>query len=122
MHVLFGIGMQMLVRVFCRPPQDALLGGTLSEHCKNELKRPAGRVGSVREVPMVTRADCEHAQPIEAPANWDALPSDPGPDHRDAAQMYQYEWKSGRVDDVIMLANNVAIERNVCFVHRSDAP
>jgi hypothetical protein len=60
MHISVSVGMQMMVSVFGRPPQNALLGAALSERRKDELKQPAGRVGSMREVPMVSRADCEH--------------------------------------------------------------
>ena len=118
MHVLLGIGMQMVMPVLGRPPQNTLLGATLSEEGEEELKDPAGRVGSMREVPVVPRPYRKDAQPIQRRTNCDSLPRDTRPDRRDAAQMYQYEWKNGRIDDVIMLAINVDIRGHVCFVHR----
>ena len=64
MHISTCIGMQMVVTVLCRPPQNALLSAALGENGKDELKYPAGRVGSMREVTVIPRADGEHPQPV----------------------------------------------------------
>ena len=47
MHVVLGIREQVVVPVLGSPPQHALLGGTLSKTCENELERPARRIGAV---------------------------------------------------------------------------
>jgi hypothetical protein len=64
MRVLFGIRMQMMVSMFRGPPEHAFLRGALREECKDELKYPACRVGSMREVPMIATGYRKHAQPI----------------------------------------------------------
>jgi len=81
----------------------------LSEKRKDELKQPAGRVRPMREVPMIPRADRKHAQPVERDADCDRLPCNARPDRRGATEMDQYKWKSGRVDDVVMLVIDVDV-------------
>jgi hypothetical protein len=51
MHILFSIGMQMMVSMFGCPPQHAFLSTALCQERKNELKDPACRVSSMREIP-----------------------------------------------------------------------
>src|SRR6476659_3908485 len=102
MDVLLGIGMQMVMPLLGRPPDDALLRGRLGHECENELKRPAGRIGAVREIAMVSGHDGKDAQPIERNADGQRLPGDARPDRREAAEMDEYEGNSRRIDDVVM--------------------
>ena len=88
------IGMQMMMPVLGRPPQNALLGAALSERRKDELKQSAGGVGPMREVPMIARTDREHAQPIDRYTENGRLPCNAGPECRGASQMDQCKWKS----------------------------
>ena len=75
----------MVMPVFGGPPDDALLRGGLGQEGEDELKRPARRIGAVREIAMIAGADGEDAQPIERDANGQRLPGDAGPDRREAA-------------------------------------
>jgi hypothetical protein len=77
--VLLGIRMQMMMPVLRRPPKDAFLRRRLRQHSEHELEHSACCIRAMREVTMITGADCKHAQPIEQRANCDALPRDPGP-------------------------------------------
>jgi len=54
-----------MLAMFDSPPQNAFLRARLGKEGECELKCPAGRVGAVRKVPVVTGADREDAQPIE---------------------------------------------------------
>ena len=58
---------------------------------EDELKRPAGRIGAVREIAMIAGADGEDAQPIERDADRERLPGHAGPDRREAGEMDQDE-------------------------------
>ena len=85
MHVVPGVGMQMVMAVLGGPPDDALLRGGLGQERKDELKRSARRIGAVREIAMIAGADGEDAQPIERDAKDQRLQGDAGPDRREAA-------------------------------------
>jgi hypothetical protein len=89
MHISLGIRMQMVMPMFRGPPEDAFLCAALGEEREEELKYPASRVGSVREVPMIPSADREHARPIENHANCNRLPCNARPDRRDAPYVDQ---------------------------------
>ena len=88
MHVLLRIRMQMMVPVFRGPPQNTLLGAALSEERKDELKEPARRIGPVREIPMISRPDPEHAQPVQRNADCNRLPCDACPERSNATEVY----------------------------------
>ena len=64
MHISPCIRVQMMVTVLCRPPQNAFLCAALGENRNDELKHPARRVGSMREVAVIARPDGEHPQPV----------------------------------------------------------
>jgi hypothetical protein len=51
----------MVMSMFRSPPKYAFLGAALGEERENELKRPARRVGPMREVPVIPSSDREHA-------------------------------------------------------------
>ena len=99
-HVLGHVGIEMVLTVFRRPPEDAFLRRALGKRRQNELERAAGLVGAVREVAMVAGADGENAQPVKPDADGGGLPSDPGPDRAEAGEMHQHERNGGRIDDV----------------------
>jgi hypothetical protein len=96
--------MQVMMAVLGRPPQNALLGAAQGEKREHELKHPARRIGPMRKVTVIARADGEDAQPVQDDANGDGRPRDAGPDRRDAGEMNQNEREGGRIDDVIRLA------------------
>src|SRR5687767_8515577 len=104
MNVLFGIGMKVVVTVFCRPPEDTLLSGGLRQKREQELECPAGRIGAMRKVSMVARADCEHTQPIQPYSNRRGLPGDARPYDGQATYVNQQKGKNGRIHDVIMIS------------------
>jgi hypothetical protein len=56
--------MQMMMSMFRGPPQYAFLSGALREEGESELKYPACRIGSMREVPMIPASYRKHPQPI----------------------------------------------------------
>src|ERR1043166_3293470 len=88
MYVAFGIGVQMMVPMLRRPPQDALLRRALRQDREHELKRPAGCVGTMRKVAMIAGADREDSYPVEGDADCDGLPGNPAPDRCEASQMH----------------------------------
>src|SRR5215469_8216172 len=88
MHIELGVGVQMVMAVFSRPPQHALLGRALGQHGKRELECTASRVGAMRKISMVSSTDRKNAQPVEHRAYPDRPPSDPGPKARDARQVH----------------------------------
>ena len=69
MNVEFGVGMEVVVAMVGRPPQDALLRRRLRERGENELEDPAGLISAVGKVAMVTRTDGEDPQPVKADAD-----------------------------------------------------
>ena len=79
MRILLGIRVQMMMPVFCSPPQHAFLAAALRDERKDELKYPACRIGPVREVAMIPAGDPEHAQPVQCDANRNRRPGDAGP-------------------------------------------
>src|SRR5678815_2081105 len=91
MHVVPGIGIQMMMAVLGSPPDDALLRRCLGHERKNELKRPACRIRAVREIAMIACADSKDAQPIKRHADDERLPGDACPDRSEAAEMDQNE-------------------------------
>src|SRR5262245_59289461 len=104
MNVLRGIRMQVVVSVLGRPPQHALLRARLGQQCKQKLECPAGRIGSVREVPVIASPDGKDAKPVKPKAKGNRLPGDPRPNGRQASQMNQYEWYGRRIDDIFVFA------------------
>ena len=102
MHVLVGIRMQVMVPMLGRPPQHALLRGALRQDREHELEGAAGRIGAVREIAVIARADREDAQPVEHHADDHRLPGDAGPDRREAGEMDQHERHCRRVHDVVV--------------------
>ena len=97
MHVVFGVRMQMVVPMFGGPPQHALLGGALREKREDELKHPAGRIGAVREIAMISGLIANIRNQYSDDAYGDRLPGHAGPDRRDAAEMDQ-RGMAGRTD------------------------
>ena len=73
-HVVLGVGVQMVMPVLGRPPQHALLGRALRQYGEDELECTAGQVGAMREVSMVSCADRKDAQPVKHRADCDRLP------------------------------------------------
>ena len=101
MDILQRIGLQVMLAMLGGPPQNAFLRARLGKEGECELKCPAGRVGAVRKVPVVTSADREDAQPIHRRAQCQRLPCDARPDRRDAGDMHQREGKGRGVDDIV---------------------
>ena len=93
--------MQVVMPMHCGPPQNTLLRTCLSRDSKHELERAAGRIGPVREKAVISSSDGKDAQPIERNANRQGFPGDTAPYRPDAAQMYQDEGNSGRIDDIV---------------------
>ena len=100
MDVEFGVGMEVVVAMVGRPPQDALLRRRLREHCENELEGPAGLIGAVGEVAMVTRPDGEDPQPVKADAERDRPRGDAGPDRGEAREMHDDEGYRRGIDNI----------------------
>ena len=88
MHVLQAIGVQVVMTMLGGPPQNAFLRARLGQKREDELKRPAGRIGAMREIPVVPGADRKDAQPIKRCAKCNGLPGDAGPDSREAGEMH----------------------------------
>ena len=65
MHILGRIGMQMMLAMLGRPPQDALLGARLGKEGEDELEHPRGRIGAMGEIAVVSSTDRKDTQPIE---------------------------------------------------------
>src|SRR3954462_3256645 len=103
MHVVFGIGMQMMMSMLGRPPQNAFLRGALRKPGQDELKYPAGRKSPMGEIAVVARSDCKHGADIRGGAARDALPGHAGPDGCTAAEMHQQERQCGGIHDVVVL-------------------
>ena len=97
-HVVFGVGMQMMVAMLGRPPQHALLQRALARDGKDELEDAAGRIGAMGEVAVIAGADREDAAPIERDAENDRLArsrrSRSPQNRRDAPA--QREWPTDR--------------------------
>jgi hypothetical protein len=88
MPVVHGVGMQMVVPMHSGPPQHTLLRGCLSRDGKHELERAAGRIGSVREIAVISSSYGKDAQPIKSNADRQGFPSDTTPNRPDACHMY----------------------------------
>ena len=112
MHVAFGVGMQMMVAMLRRPPQDALLRRALRQHREHELNRAAGRIRAMREVAVIAGADREDSHPVENDADCHGLPGDPRPYRRDADQMHQDERNRRRIDDVVVVGGVFAVRNH----------
>ncbi|MGY4327142.1 hypothetical protein ACVWWG_001559 [Bradyrhizobium sp. LB7.2] len=65
MHVVFGVGMEMMVSMLGRPPQNAFLRGALGEPGQDELKHPAGRKSPMGEIAVIACSDGKHAHDIQ---------------------------------------------------------
>ena len=102
MHILLGIGMQMVMPVLGSPPQDAFLRARLRQERQEELKDPAGGVGAMGEIPVITGADREKPHPIEDKADRDGLPADAAPERGEAGEMDQHKRQRRGVHDVGM--------------------
>src|SRR5262249_299697 len=118
MNVLRGIRMQVVVPVLGRPPQHALLRARLGQQCKQKLECPAGRIGSVREIPVIASPDGKDAKPVKPKAKRNRLPCDSRPDGRQASQMNQYEWNGRRIDDIFVFGVE-AVATSFCHSIRS---
>ena len=57
MDVELGVGIEVVVAVVGRPPQNALLRGALRHHGENELKDAARLIGAMREVAVIAGPD-----------------------------------------------------------------
>ena len=88
--------------MFRGPPKDAFLGAALGKECKDELKRPACRISSMREVAMISGRDRKHAQPVQKDANCNRLPCDARPDRRHAPCVDKQKREDLRVHDVVV--------------------
>src|SRR5262245_43669091 len=115
MHVVLGIRMQMVMAMLGRPPQHALLQRALRQHREHELERPAGRIGAMREVAVVSGPDGEDARPVEHDTDDEGVPGDAGPDRRETRQVDKHEWDRRRIDDVVMFA--VVVVRHAGMSH-----
>jgi hypothetical protein len=61
MHILFGIGISMMMTVMRRPPERPVLQRCCSDKPDQKLKRAGCLVGTMREIPMVTGSYREHS-------------------------------------------------------------
>ncbi|GAB9244780.1 hypothetical protein BDS110ZK12_53140 [Bradyrhizobium diazoefficiens] len=84
------------------PPKHAFLGAALGKEGKDELERPACGVSPMREVPVISGSDAEHAQPIQGNADCNGLPRDARPDRREASRVDQYKRQDLRIHDVVV--------------------
>src|SRR5688572_29699079 len=105
MHVLRGIGMQVVMPVLGGPPENALLPAALGQEGQDELENPAGPVSAVGEVAVISSPDREHAQPVQRDADRDSLPCNARPDRGNTCDMNDDEWNGGRIDNVVMHAS-----------------
>src|SRR4051794_22768511 len=101
MNVALGVGMQMVMTMLRRPPQHAFLRGALREERQDKLKRPAGRISAMREVPMIPGANGKDADHIQDYADQKGLPADPRPDRPETGEMNEYERDGRWVDDIV---------------------
>src|SRR6476469_2787736 len=65
MHVVFGIGMQMMMSMLGRPPQNAFLRGALRKPGQDELKHSTGSKSPMGEIAVVACSDRKHTDDIE---------------------------------------------------------
>jgi len=78
------------------------LRARLGQQCKQKLECPAGRIGSVREVPVIASPDGKDAKPVKSKAKRNRLPGDSRPNGRQASHMNQYEWYGRRIDNIFV--------------------
>src|SRR6185437_7477943 len=100
MNVELRIGMEVVVAMVGRPPQNALLRRRLRHGGENQLEGAAGLIGAVGKVAVITGADGEDAQPVKTDSDRQRLRGDASPDRRETRQMHDHEWYGGRIDDV----------------------
>jgi len=110
----------MMMPMLRRPPQDALLRRALRQHREHELTRPAGRVGTMRKVAMITGADRENSPPVEGDADRDGLPDDARSCRRDADQMHHHEGNGLRIDDVLTVGGFI-VKNGVSMCHDANS-
>ena len=113
MHIVFGVGMQVVMAMLGSPPQHTLLAAGLGKAGEQELHRTAGAVGAVREVAVITGDHAEHAQPIKRHTKRHRLPGDAGPDRRETGEMHQHEGHGRRIVDVLRRFRRVAVRGHV---------
>src|SRR5581483_6355825 len=102
-RVILGIGVEVMVAMFRRPPNHALLRAALGKKSEDELEHPARRERPMRELTMIPRTDGKDAQPVERDADRHGLPGDARPDCGKAGEMHQYERNGGRIDDIVVI-------------------
>ena len=102
MHVVLGVGMQMVVAVLRGPPQNALLCGALAQDGEHELEGAAGRIRAMGEQAMIARADGENPQPIEGDAKYERFPGHARPNRPETGKMYQKKGNRRRIDNIVM--------------------
>ncbi len=105
MQVVGGVGIEVVMPVLGRPPQDALLPCALGQRRQQELIDSAGRIGPVGEVAVVAPGHREHAQPIKDDSQGHGLPGDARPDGGETRQVDQDEGNGRRVDDIVVPAS-----------------
>jgi hypothetical protein len=96
--------MQVVMPVHGSPPKQALLRARLGQDSENELECAAGRERAMREVPVVSRHDAEHAQQVQRRAKHKGLPRDSGPDRCEAGQVSRHKWNGRWIHEIGMFA------------------
>ena len=84
------------------PPENAALRRRLTQECDHELKHPARLVGSMTEIPMVSRSDRPHTDDVEYDRNDERLDGNPGPYRGQAHEVGQDEGNRRRIYDVVV--------------------
>src|ERR1700742_260109 len=91
MHIVWLIGVLMMVPMMRCPPQRTLLHGGTTDPRQHELKPAAGFVTAMRKVTMVRPGDTEHANHVHGQAKTGCLPTDAGPEGSEAGEMNSQE-------------------------------
>src|SRR5678810_345824 len=110
--------MQVMMAMLGSPPQDALLGGALRQHGKQELEGAAGAVGAVCEVTVIAGSDGKNPQAIEQQAKTDCLVGYTSPECGKAGHVNQDEWNGRGIHDVLGLDDRRGGLRCIWIAHR----
>src|SRR5512145_1649312 len=87
MHVILGIGGDMMMAVMARPPQRAALRAGGSEQGERELASPAGLKRTMRKIAVIPPGDGEHPDEIEDRCHPDGGPTPSHPEHPQTHEM-----------------------------------
>src|SRR5580692_5695367 len=94
MDILLRVGKLMVMAVVGGPPKRSLLAGGSPPESQYELEKPAGLVGAVGKITVVSAGDGEHPGIVHENTHGDGGPTDAGQEGQDTHHMYQQEWDS----------------------------